>query len=905
MRNIWILILISMVLQGCSNDSSSSEDNVKVGKFIDSAVQGLSYISTPSGLLGETNAEGKFKYENDDVIEFFAGSLSLGVFQSQPVISPFDLDHLLKTENGREKSKNIITLLQSLDEDRDPNNGIDIRDAVLNDTHHELQSVDLSAPVYKFSKNQASLDLLNRLTGEASFVPLVDALIHAFENGFIELSTTQVYLNLVLDASATVLTQSGATLKSDGSAIGIIQAGTSNGYLTQFIDVTFADGTTSQLVMAAGGSAGEIASQFSELEGVEALASTIATIVAGNFTNASGLMNITLNGISFQPAGATVAQQLADLGVKINASSLVGVSANIASETGDLRITQDQGADLVFGFSGGGADSFEVEGTDSVPRALTLNTAQTQATVGGTINIVIDEGISFTNASATSPIIADFSAVSFINNQFLPADPGTYNHATSSALYDSLGNSHVLTAYFVRQQTTNAQVNTWQIHVLIDGRDVGDSLIGNTPSRATFNLVFNPDGTMNTALSDAILISNWTPLGADGLANGALMPLHVVDGGRLLVEYPPQSSNFEIELNGKQLSTDFKVFDNYQNGVAMSDVFKDGSVVTGQFIDSPVQGLRYLSASFSGSTNASGEFQYRIAESTEFFAGSLSLGRFHNNAYITPFSSNTNSADRDKAKNTLRLLQSLDDDSIPENGIDIRSAIANDQDETLADIDLNALVSTFGSDTEHQQILSQLTNTSAFVPLQDALNHTVNEMLSVGINSPLLRTTKVTLEASLDSSELSIVEEFSLENVSSYNHSVTVDIYDSLGGIHQLALYLVKSSENEVWKIYTLINGRDVGDALIGTTPSNAVLQIDLEETGATVKRSFLISNWDPVDAEGLPSGAFRPLNKVDGGSLPIDMIRANSNFEIVLDLSLFASDFEVSELYQDGFGIR
>jgi len=897
-------MLVSMVLQGCSNDSSSNDDS-RVGVFVDSAVQGLSYISTPSGLLGETNAEGEFKYEENDVVEFFAGSLSIGVFQSQSVISPFDSDHLLKTESGREKSKNIITLLQSLDADRDPINGLDIRDAILNDTNHELQNIDLSAPVYEFSKNQASQDVLNRLTGEASFVPLEDALIHALESGFIELSTTNVYLNFVLDASASILPQSGTTLDTDGLVIGVIQAGTSNGYLSQSIDVTFADGTTWQLEMAAGGSASTIASQFSALDGVDASASTTATIVAGSFTNNSGGMNVTLNGINSQPVGATTAAQLADLGTKINASSLVGLTAVIEQATGDLRIIQDQGADLVFGFSGGGADSFEIEGADAVPRSLTLNTAQAQATVGGAVNIVMDDGISLANASGTSPIIAGFTGASFINNQFLPADTGTYNHATSTTIYDSLGNSHVLKIYFVKQQTANSQVNTWQVHVLVDDLDVGDPLIGNEPSRATYNLVFNADGTINTALSDAILISNWVPFGDDGFPNGVQMPLNVVDGGRLPIEYPPESSNFEIQFVGSQLSTDFKVFDNYQNGIAISDSFKDRTAVTGQFIDSPVQGLGYLSASFSGTTNAIGEFQYRIAESTEFFAGSLSLGRFHNNAYITPFSSNTNSADRDKAKNTLRLLQSLDDDGIPENGIDIRSATANDQDESLADIDLNTLVSKFGSDTEHQQILSQLTNASAFVPLQDALNHTVNEMLSVGINSPLLRTTKVTLEASLDSSELSIVEEFSLENVSSYNHSVTVDIYDSLGGIHQLALYLVKSSENEVWKIYTLINGRDVGDALIGTTPSNAVLQIDLEETGATVKRSFLISNWDPVDAEGLPSGAFRPLNKVDGGSLPIDMIRANSNFEIVLDLSLFASDFEVSELYQDGFGIR
>jgi len=905
MRYIWILLVSTILLQGCSNESSSSGDNVRIGKFVDSAVEGLSYIATPSGLSGVTNAEGEFKYEEHDVIEFFTGSLSLGVFQSQPVISPFDIGYEFQTESDREKSKNIITLLQSLDVDRDPNNGIDIRNAVINDTNHELQNIDLSAPVYEFSKNQASQDLLNRLTGDASFVPLADALIHAFKSGFIELSTTGVYLNLVLDASTPVLGISGSTLESDGSAIGLIQAGTSNAYSSQSIDVTFADGASSSLVTLTNASAGAIASQFSVLDGIDASASTAANILMNSFTNTSGNMTITLNGISFQAVGPTVIQQLVDLGTKINASSLVGMTATISPATGDLRIIEDQGADLVFGFSGGAGDSFEIEGTDMVAKSLTLNIAQTQAAVGGTVNIVMDEGISLMNASGASPIIASFSGVSFIRNQFNPTDPRTYNHATSTALYDSLGNSHVLTTYFVKQKTATSQPNTWQMHVLVDGKDVGDPLIGNTASRATYNLVFNQDGSINTALTDNILISNWIPLGGDDFPNGAQMPLNVVNGGVLPIQYPPDNSNFEIKFNGSQLATEFKVFDSYQNGIAMSETFKDKSIVTGQFIDSPVQGLKYQSASFSGITNAGGEFKYRLAESTEFFAGSLSLGRFENGVYITPFSSNMSSEDREKAKNTLRLLQSLDEDGMPENGIDIRSAVSNDQAETLGDIDLNTLVSEFGSDAGHQQILSQLTNSSAFVPLQDALNHAAVEMLSVGISSPLLRTTKVTLEVSLDSTELSSATEFTPDNSSSYNHSVALDIYDSLGGKHQLALYFVKLSENEAWNIYALINDLNVGDPLVGTVPSKAVFYIDFEEVGATAKHSFLISNWGPVDAGGLPNGAYRSQNIVDGGVLPIDMNDQNSNFEIVLDLSLLDSGFEVGELYQDGFDIR
>lgn len=49
---------------------------------------------------------------------------------------------------------------------------------------------------------------------------------------------------------------------------------------------------------------------------------------------------------------------------------------------------------------------------------------------------------------------------------FNPADPTTYNSSTSTNIYDTQGNAHVMTQYFVK---TGA--NTWSMNVLIDGRN--------------------------------------------------------------------------------------------------------------------------------------------------------------------------------------------------------------------------------------------------------------------------------------------------------------------------------------------------------------------------------------------------------------------------------------------------
>jgi flagellar hook protein FlgE len=65
----------------------------------------------------------------------------------------------------------------------------------------------------------------------------------------------------------------------------------------------------------------------------------------------------------------------------------------------------------------------------------------------------------------------------------------------------------------------------------------------------------------------------------------------------------------------------------------------------------------------------------------------------------------------------------------------------------------------------------------------------------------------------------------------------------------------------------------------------------------------ILVSNWDPLDSQGLPNGAARPRNVVDGGVLPIPNPPTSSNFEIDISaLTQFGSPFAVNDLNQNGF---
>lgn len=377
--------------------------------------------------------------------------------------------------------------------------------------------------------------------------------------------TTDVETLLNLDSSEEVLADSGSTIDSDGTTIGTALAGANNGYTPQTIDVTLADGTVNSITTVADATAGATAAQFSLLNGVDATARTSASILSAGYNNTSGTMNITVNGITFQPSGANTQEELADLGAQINESALVGITAVLNGN--DLEIIQDQGADLQFAFAGGGTDTFTVQGADLGASTQALATANTSAVVGGSVQFILDDNVSFANNAGTS-IVATFVGQPFTNNAFDPADAGTYNHATSTTIYDSLGNSHILSLYFVKQEANaSTQPNSWQMHVQIDGQDVGDPLIGNTASRATFNIVFNDDGSVNELVTDDVLISNWVPSDADGNPNGAAAPINVINGGSLPVEFPPTSSNFEIDLATlTQYGSPFAVNDLSQNG---------------------------------------------------------------------------------------------------------------------------------------------------------------------------------------------------------------------------------------------------------------------------------------------------------------------------------------------------
>jgi flagellar hook protein FlgE len=197
------------------------------------------------------------------------------------------------------------------------------------------------------------------------------------------------------------------------------------------------------------------------------------------------------------------------------------------------------------------------------------------------IEIILDEGyelIFSTVDSGTAPPVAIVNTATTTDFGegfgFDPLDSSTYNHATPTVIYDSLGNSHVLQQYYIKQpydpQNLDPAIaalepNQWRVAITIDGQNVGAvDPAATDPTAATLlssRLSFETNGAFNDVASEDIEITNWTPLNESGAPIGAIGPLAA--GSPVGTE----SSNFTVLLTGSsQVSGDFEVRSGSQDG---------------------------------------------------------------------------------------------------------------------------------------------------------------------------------------------------------------------------------------------------------------------------------------------------------------------------------------------------
>jgi len=130
-------------------------------------------------------------------------------------------------------------------------------------------------------------------------------------------------------------------------------------------------------------------------------------------------------------------------------------------------ITNDAGFYLMGGAPIGStvADGFNL----GAPRALQITTAQgsPKATTQIDLKINLDSrGTRFAPASFVG-FTADATGAFTV-----PPDPTTYNDSTAATIFDSLGNPHTLSTYFVDVTADGATQSTWESYLYLDGRAI-------------------------------------------------------------------------------------------------------------------------------------------------------------------------------------------------------------------------------------------------------------------------------------------------------------------------------------------------------------------------------------------------------------------------------------------------
>lgn len=124
-----MLVSVAMGLSACGGGGGGGGAITSQGQFQDSAVEGLSYAA--GGLTGETDAQGTFFFPLGASVQFSIGGIKLPVATAKTVMTPVDLVPGARDEIDLTVT-NIARLLQTLDDDGDPSNGITITEAVRN-----------------------------------------------------------------------------------------------------------------------------------------------------------------------------------------------------------------------------------------------------------------------------------------------------------------------------------------------------------------------------------------------------------------------------------------------------------------------------------------------------------------------------------------------------------------------------------------------------------------------------------------------------------------------------------------------------------------------------------------------------------------------------------------------------
>ncbi len=209
---------------------------------------------------------------------------------------------------------------------------------------------------------------------------------------------------------------------------------------------------------------------------------------------------------------------------------------------------------------------------------LRLQTTQSSPQATGTGDVSVN-----LPANASTPVVGPFD----------PTDPQTYNHTTSTAVYDSLGNLFNATFFF----TKTANPNEWNVALTVDGSQVGGlntlqfSSTGALTAPVGGNVTFPAydPGTGADPINVSFGFANSTQFGSqfgvnsisqDGFTSGRLTSIDIDESGVVFARY----------TNGRATELGQVALSNFPNTQGLRQLgentwgesFNSGDVIRGQ-----------------------------------------------------------------------------------------------------------------------------------------------------------------------------------------------------------------------------------------------------------------------------------------------------------------------------------
>lgn len=307
----------------------------------------------------------------------------------------------------------------------------------------------------------------------------------------------------------------------------------------------------------------------------------------------------------FTEGSLTLTGKTLDLSISNNDFFVLGTPAGGQTYTRSGSFSTDSSGNIVDvagnklkGYAYSGTGAAQVLTSTLAPLTISTTAAAPSATTSATTKINLD-------SSATVPATAVFN----------PADPTSYNSRSDLTVYDSLGNSHTLTSFYVK----TAVANTWNLHSYLDqgtAAQLGPSGGDTVPANNFATMVFNSSGAI-TGVGLPVAATPTSRTLTFAIANGATAPLTIEHNFASSTQYASttavSSSTQDGYTSGKvtsiSVSTSGVISANYSNGTTNNL----GKVVTARFTNP--QGLQILSDNQWVETSSSGTALIQSANS--------------------------------------------------------------------------------------------------------------------------------------------------------------------------------------------------------------------------------------------------------------------------------------------------